>query len=63
MKRNFITSQVSNIWNSLFANVAEADTVNVFKNGLNRLCCLKKSKINVDFDFQNSYTLSRLLKS
>ena len=33
---------ISNIWNSLPANVAEADTI-VFKYGLDRLCRLKKN--------------------
>ena len=46
---------VSNIFNSLPANSAEADRVNAFKNGLDRLCCLK-NMFDVDFDFQDSYT-------
>ena len=46
---------VSIIFNSLPANIAEADRVNAFKNGLDRLCCLK-NMFDVDFDFQDSYT-------
>ena len=46
---------VSNIFNSLPANIAEADRVNAFKNGLDRLCYLK-NMFDVDFDFQDSYT-------
>ena len=46
---------VSNIFNSLPANIAEADRVNAFKNGLDRLCRLK-NMFDVDFDFQDSYT-------
>ena len=42
LRRNLFTIRALNIWNSLPANVAEADTVNVFKNGLDRLCHLKK---------------------
>ena len=46
---------VSNIFNSLPANIADADRVNAFKNGLDRLCRLK-NMFDVDFDFQDSYT-------
>ena len=46
---------VSNIFNSLPANIAEADRVNAFKNGLDRLCRLK-NMFDVDFDFQDYYT-------
>ena len=63
LRRNFFTICVSNIWNSLPANVVEADTVNAFKNGLGRLCHLKTNMFDIDLDFQDSYTLSRLLKS
>ena len=62
LRRNFFTIHVSNIWNSLPANVAEADTVNAFKNGLDKLCHLKKIMFDVDFDIQDSYILRRLLK-
>ena len=62
-EKNFFTILVSNVWNSLPANVAEVDTVSAFKNGLDRLCRLKKIMFDIDFDFRDSYTLSRLLKS
>ena len=63
LRRNFFTIRVLNIWNSLPANIGEVDTVNAFKNGLDRLCRSRKNMFVVNFDFQDSYTLRRLLNS
>lgn len=63
IRKNFFTLRVSSTWNSLPKNIAEATSLNQFKNKLDKLCKDKNIMFDPDFDFLDTYALSRLLKA
>ena len=45
------------------ANIAKANRDNAFKDCLDRLCQSKNITFHIEFDVQDTYTASRLMKS
>ena len=63
LRRNFFTVKVTNIWNSLPAYIAEAPSVDAFKNRFDSLCRQKNLMFELNVDFSDVILLSILIKS
>ena len=51
MRKNFFTSRVVNVWNSLTEKIVFAPSVNAFENGIDKLWYNHQMKFNPDIEY------------